>query len=61
MMAAFMSNSAATINAAPAYLVNDLYKRFVNPHASGRREVRLSRLASLLVLVVGMLFGLLTC
>jgi len=60
LMAAFMSNFAATINAAPAYLVNDIYKRFINPHASGRREVALSRVASLAVLIVGILFGLLT-
>src|SRR5512133_4162815 len=58
LMAAFMSNFAATINAAPAYLVNDIYKRFINPNAGGKKEVRLSRIASLLVLVVGVLFGL---
>jgi len=60
LMAAFMSNFAATINAAPAYLVNDIYKRFINPNASGRKEVFLSRVASLGVLVVGILFGFLT-
>src|SRR5512133_2283637 len=58
LMAAFMSNFAATINAAPAYIVNDIYKRFINPNAGGKKEVRLSRIASLLVLVVGVLFGL---
>jgi Na+/proline symporter len=60
LLAAFMSNFAATINAAPAYLVNDIYKRFVNPHATSRTLVSLSRLASFLVLLVGILFGLLT-
>ena len=35
LLAAFMSNFAATINAAPAYLVNDIYKRFINPNSSG--------------------------
>jgi Na+/proline symporter len=60
LLAAFMSNFAATLNSAPAYLVNDIYKRFINPHSSGRFEVRLSRLASLLVLAVGILVGLLT-
>jgi solute:Na+ symporter, SSS family len=60
LMAAFMSNFAATINAAPAYIVNDIYKRFFNPNSSGRREVYLSRVASLGVLIVGILFGLLT-
>ena len=28
LLAAFMSNFAATINAAPAYVVNDIYKRY---------------------------------
>jgi Na+/proline symporter len=60
LMAAFMSNFAATINSAPAYIVNDLYKRFINPGPSGRKEVHLSRVASLAVLVVGVLVGLLT-
>ncbi len=60
LMAAFMSNFAATINAAPAYLVNDIYKRFINPHTTGKAEVRLSRIASLLVLAAGVLFGLWT-
>lgn len=60
LMAAFMSNFAATINSAPAYIVNDLYKRFINPRTTGRAEVRLSRLASVAVLLVSMLFGLVT-
>jgi len=60
LLAAFMSNFAATINAAPAYLVNDIYKRFINPHSSARTDVFLSRVASMLVLVIGILFGLLT-
>ena len=60
LMAAFMSNFAATINAAPAYLVNDIYKRFINPAASGQRAVRLSRLASVAVLLVGIVFGMVT-
>ncbi len=59
LLAAFMSNFAATINAAPAYLVNDIYKRFINPNSSGKRDIWLSRVASLLVLVVGIIFGLL--
>src|SRR5664280_239874 len=60
LMAAFMSNFAATINAAPAYIVNDVYKRFINPNSKPKVEVRMSRLASLCVLVVGMVFGLVT-
>lgn len=60
LMAAFMSNFAATINAAPAYIVNDIYKRFFNPNMPARAQVAWSRVASAAVLVVGVLFGLLT-
>ncbi len=60
LMAAFMSNFAATINAAPAYIVNDIYKRFINSNSAPRAEVNMSRIASLGVLVVGMVFGLVT-
>ena len=57
LLAAFMSNYAATINAAPAYVVNDIYKRFINPHASDRTYVRLSYLTTIAFVVVGFLFG----
>jgi SSS family solute:Na+ symporter len=60
LLAAFMSNFAATINAAPAYIVNDIYKRFINSNTSPKTEVAMSRLASLGVLLVGITFGLLT-
>ena len=60
LAAAFMSNFAATLNAAPAYVVNDIYKRFINPNAGGRKEVALSRVVSLVFLVVGVACGLLT-
>jgi SSS family solute:Na+ symporter len=57
LLAAFMSNFAATVNAAPPYIVNDLYKRFVNPNASQRTYVRLGYLSSFAVVVVGISFG----
>jgi Na+/proline symporter len=59
-ISAFMANFAATLNAAPAYLVNDIYKRFFNPGVSGRAEVNLCRAASILILAVGIGFGLVT-
>jgi SSS family solute:Na+ symporter len=58
LLAAFMSNFAATINAAPAYLVNDIYKRFINPNSSGATDIWMSRVASSAVLLVGIGFGL---
>jgi SSS family solute:Na+ symporter len=58
LLAAFMSNFAATINAAPAYLVNDIYKRFINPNSSGATDIWMSRAASIAVLAVGIGVGL---
>lgn len=58
LAAAFMSNFAATLNAAPAYVVNDIYKRFINSNAGGKKEVALSRLVSLVFLVIGIGFGM---
>lgn len=57
LLAAFMGTLAAFVNSAPAYLVNDLYKRYINPNASDRTYVRFSYLASLLLVVVGVGFG----
>ena len=58
LLAAFMGTFAAFINAAPAYLVNDLYKKYIDPYASDRKYVRLSYLSSLLLVIVGLIFGL---
>jgi len=57
LLAAFMSNFAATVNAAPPYFVNDIYKRFINPHAQPKTYVRLSYLASFAVVVIGVAIG----
>jgi SSS family solute:Na+ symporter len=56
-IAAFMSNFAATVNAAPAYIVNDIYKRYINPHAEPKKYVRMSYVASIVVVVVGVATG----
>jgi len=58
LLAAFMSTFASTVNAAPAYLVNDIYKRYINPEASNRRLVGASYLISVLVVVVSTTIGL---
>lgn len=60
LTAAFMSNFAATLNAAPAYFVNDIYKRFINPNSAPKFDVWLSRVSSIVILVIGIAFGLLT-
>jgi len=57
LLAAFMSTFAATVNAAPAYIVNDIYKRYINPDADPRKYVRISYIVSIVVVIVGVSFG----
>lgn len=57
LLAAFMANFAATVNAAPPYFVNDIYKRYIRPDAPPRTYVRLSYLSSFAVVVIGVLIG----
>ncbi len=56
-IAAFMSNFAATVNAAPAYIVNDIYKRYINPNAEPKKYVTMSYIASVAVVIVGITIG----
>jgi Na+/proline symporter len=58
LLAAYMGTYAATVNAAPAYLVNDLYKRYINPQADEKRLVRMSYGVSVAVVVIGTGVGL---
>ncbi|MGA3182709.1 MAG: sodium:solute symporter family protein [Verrucomicrobiota bacterium] len=60
LLAALMANFAATLNAAPAYIVNDIYRRFYNPQMTPKSQVSWSRAVSLVFLVIGVFFGALT-
>ena len=57
LIASFMSNFAATVNAAPAYIVNDIYKRYINPNAEPKVYVKWSYITSVLVVIVGVSVG----
>ena len=58
LLAAFMSTFAASVNAAPAYFVNDIYRRYFRPDADSRAYVRMSYIVSVLLVVLGMGLGL---
>jgi Na+/proline symporter len=60
LIAAFMSTFSGTINAAAAYLVNDVYKRYFRPDAADRTYIRASYVASLAVVIVGCAAGYFT-
>ncbi|MFD0796139.1 sodium:solute symporter family protein [Maribacter chungangensis] len=56
-LAAFMGTFAAFVNSAPAYIVNDIYKKYINPGAPDKKLVQLSILSSLALVMVGIAFG----
>jgi Na+/proline symporter len=60
LLAAFMSTFSGTINAAAAYLVNDVYKRYMRPAGTDREYIRASYAASILVVIVGCAAGYFT-
>ncbi|WP_282087890.1 sodium:solute symporter family protein [Aquimarina algiphila] len=57
LLAAFMGTFAAFINAAPAYLVNDIYKKYIKPDATSKTYIRFSYLSSILIVIIGLIFG----
>jgi Na+/proline symporter len=52
-LAAYMSTIATHLNWGASYLVGDLYKRFVKPDADEQHYVRISRLATLITMILG--------
>lgn len=58
LLAAFMSTFAASVNAAPVYIVNDIYKRYFKPDAQNQTLVRASYLVSFVLVAVGIGLGL---
>ena len=57
LLAAFMSTFSAFVNAGPAYIVNDIYKKYFKPEASDRHYIKASHIASFLVVALGVFMG----
>ena len=57
LMAAFMGTFAAVINAAPAYIANDLLKNSLLPGKTEKTYVRFGYLSSFLLVAIGVFFG----
>ncbi|MCL1036804.1 Na+:solute symporter [Shewanella submarina] len=57
LLAAFMSTFAASLNAAPVYFVNDIYRKYFNPDAAPERYVALSYLVSFVLVLIGIAVG----
>ena len=57
LLAAFMSTFSAFVNAGPAYIVNDIYKKYFKPEATDKHYIKASHIASILVVALGVFMG----
>lgn len=57
LMGAFMGTFSGTLNAAQAYIVNDIYLKYVNPKASTRQIISMNYLSGMVVVAVGVILG----
>lgn len=57
LLAAFMSTFSAFVNAGPAYMVNDIYKKYFKQNATDRHYIRASYVASFVIVFLGVLMG----
>ena len=57
LLAAFMSTFSAFVNAGPAYIVNDIYKKYFKPNATDKHYIKASHIASFAVVGLGVFMG----
>ncbi|QEM02145.1 Na+:solute symporter [Mucilaginibacter rubeus] len=57
LLGAFMSTFSGTMNAAQAYIVNDIYLKYINPKASTKKIITANYLVGVFVVAVGVILG----
>jgi Na+/proline symporter len=57
LLGAFMGTFSGTLNAAQAYIVNDIYLKYVNPSASNKKIISLNYLVGVMVVAIGVVLG----
>ncbi len=58
-LGAFMSNFSGTLNAGQAYIVNDIYLKFIKPDAPRKQIINVGYLSGVLMVLLGVGLGLL--
>ncbi len=58
LLAAFNSTFAGTLNAAQAYIVNDIYLRYIKPEASNNQIKNMNYIVGVVVVIVSIIFGI---
>ncbi|MET0466817.1 MAG: sodium:solute symporter family protein [Chitinophagaceae bacterium] len=57
LLGAFMGTFSGTLNAAQAYIVNDIYLKYVNPNATTKKVISMNYLAGVVVVTLGIILG----
>jgi solute:Na+ symporter, SSS family len=57
LLGAFMGTFSGTLNAAQAYIVNDIYLKYINPKASTKRIIAMNYSTGIIVAAVGIGLG----
>ena len=58
LLAAFNGTFAGTLNAAQAYIVNDIFLKYVKPEASNNQIKNMNYLVGILVVIISIIFGI---
>lgn len=59
LLGAFMGTFSGTLNAAQAYIVNDIYLKYVNPGAPTKKIISMNYVVGIIVVAAGICFGFL--
>lgn len=57
LLGAFMGTFSGTLNAAQAYIVNDIYIKYINPRAATKKIIATNYIVGTLVVVIGIILG----
>lgn len=57
LLAAFNSTFAGTLNAAQAYVINDIYLKYINPRASQQSVKKANYLTGIIIVAISIIFG----
>src|SRR6266567_1818809 len=57
LLSGFLATFSSTVNGGAAYLVKDVYQRYINPTADNKRLVWVSYISSALLIVIGLIIS----
>lgn len=58
LLSGFLATFSSTVNGGAAYLVKDIYQRYINPEADNKKLVRVSYISSALLIFTGLIISI---